>query len=390
MKIMFFARKHRRFTLPIFLTNLFFSLHFAATLYVGSSYLENFFSTRIVSLLFILGAIGNIILFLLSPYLLRLLGNRRFLFSLIVVDIVTTLGLTFSNSSLPVALFFIIRGSILMLIYYSLDIFLEEVSENKSTGRIRGFYLTIMNLAISIAPLLIAYFAFGNNYRTLYFVSTLILIPPLLLSAFSFHNKNVHPHHTQKRTLPFASFIRSKNIWKGTLCAFVLEFFFAFMVVYTPLYLHEYIRFSWQQIGVIFTIMLLPFVLFEWPVGKLADTKYGEKEIMSLGFFLMGLALIFMPFLGHTVVYWTMVLFLSRVGASFVEVTTESYFFKHVDSRDIGFINIYRLVRPIALILAPIIGVLAINVFSFTASFLVIAIIVFWGLKQSLHLKDTR
>lgn len=136
--------------------------------------------------------------------------------------------------------------------------------------------------------------------------------------------------------------------------------------------------------------MLLPFVLFEWPVGKLADTKYGEKEIMSLGFFLMGLALIFMPFLGHTVVYWTMVLFLSRVGASFVEVTTESYFFKHVDSRDIGFINIYRLVRPIALILAPIIGVLAINVFSFTASFLVIAIIVFWGLKQSLHLKDTR
>ncbi len=389
MKVMFFSHKRKKISWPIYVASLFFSLHYAATLYVSSSYLENYFSTRGVSLLFILGALGNIILFLLSPYLLKHLGNRKFLFSLLALEIFSTIGLALGWSALSVAIFFVIRGSILMLIYYSLDIFLEEVTDNKNTGRIRGFYLTLMNLAISLAPLLVARFAVGNNYQTLYWVSSFILLPPLLLSIFSFHNKNVHPKHTEKKSLPFRAFWKSKNIRHVALAAFALELFFAFMVIYTPIYLHQMLGFDWKEIGFAFTVMLLPFVILEWPVGRLADTKYGEKEIMSLGFFLSGISLLLMPFLGKTILVWTAILFLSRVGASLIEVTTESYFFKHVDSRDTSFINIYRLVRPLSIVLVSILGPIVIYTFSFSSSFFVLALVVLYGLKQSLHLKDT-
>jgi MFS family permease len=389
MKVLFLSHRKTPPTLPIYFVNLFFSLHYAATIYVASSYLENFFPTVIVSLFFILGAIGNIILFLLCPYLLKHLGNRKFLFYLLALEIIATIGLALGLSALSVGLFFILRGSILMLIYYSLDIFLEEVSDDKKTGGIRGSYLTVTNIAIASAPLLVAALALGNEYSKLFWISALVLIPALFIAMFSFHNKPVHKKHTAPHSLPFRLFWKSLNVRRVSLASWVLEMFFVFMVIYMPIYLHEVIGFEWSQIGVAFTIMLLPFVMFDWPVGKMADNLYGEKEIMSIGFFIMGLSVLTMLFLGNNIFIWTAVLFLSRVGASFVETTTESYFFKHVDSRDTGFISLYRLTRPLAIIVGAATYALSIYLIGTVPTFFVVTLIVFFGLKQSLYLKDT-
>ena len=62
------------------------------------------------------------------------------------------------------------------------------------------------------------------------------------------------------------------------------------MVIYTPIYLHEHIGLPWSDIGIIFTIMLLPFVLFEFPAGKLADGKWGEKEPPIIGIILIAVS----------------------------------------------------------------------------------------------------
>ncbi len=389
MKVLFLSHRKTPPSLPIYFVNLFFSLHYAATIYVASSYLENFFPTGIVSLFFILGAIGNIILFLLCPYLLKHLGNRKFLFYLLALEIIATIGLALGLSAFSVGLFFILRGSILMLIYYSLDIFLEEISDDKKTGGIRGSYLTVTNIAIASAPLLVAALALGNEYSKLFWISALVLIPALFIAMFSFHNKPVRKKHTAPHSLPFRSFWKSLNVRRVSLASWILEMFFVFMVIYMPIYLHEVIGFEWSQIGVAFTIMLLPFVMFDWPVGKLADNLYGEREIMSIGFFIMGLSVLTMLFLGNNIFIWTAVLFLSRVGASFVETTTESYFFKHVDSRDTGFISLYRLTRPLAIIIGAGTYALSIYLIGTVPTFFVVTLIVFFGLKQSLYLKDT-
>lgn len=161
------------------------------------------------------------------------------------------------------------------------------------------------------------------------------------------------------------------------------------MIVYTPLYLHEVVGFTWAELGIVFAIMLLPFVIFEWPMGLIADKLYGEKEIMSIGFFLAGLSLLVMPFLPGALILWATVLFVSRVGASFVEISTESHFFKHVDSRDSGLISIFRLARPTGIIVGASLGVLSLELFSFEKIFFLLAFIVFLGLKESLYIKDT-
>ena len=55
------------------------------------------------------------------------------------------------------------------------------------------------------------------------------------------------------------------------------------MIIYLPIYLHKNIGLAWSQISIILIIMLLPY-LSSVKLGKLADSKYGEKELMMIGF----------------------------------------------------------------------------------------------------------
>lgn len=169
-----------------------------------------------------------------------------------------------------------------------------------------------------------------------------------------------------------------------------LEFFYSLMVIYTPLYLHNIIGFRWDQIGLMFTIMLTAFIIFQWPMGELADRRLGEREIMSLGFIIASMALVAMPFLGHNFALWTAILFISRIGASWIEVTTESYLFKKVASDDTAIISIFRIARPVSIVLAALTGIIMTSLFPYQSIFWILALTTFLSLYLSNGFKDTR
>jgi predicted MFS family arabinose efflux permease len=248
----------------------------------------------------------------------------------------------------------------------------------------------VANTAIAAAPLLVAFLTPDSDFTLLYFASTLILIPTLFVVLFSFKKLESGVVRAKQSLFEFKLWLKSKNIRRVTNARFILEVFYTIMVIYTPIYLSRNIGFSWTEIGFIFAVMLLPFVLFELPAGELADHWCGEKEIMTIGFFIMGMSLLVMPFLSKDIFAWMVVLFISRVGASFVEVTSESFFFKHVWKSDTGLISIFRLTRPISVILGSLVGAVCLLFLPFKALFLVLAILVFFGTQTSALLKDTR
>ncbi|HEY4528329.1 MAG TPA: MFS transporter [Candidatus Paceibacterota bacterium] len=377
--------------LSVFISVLFLSINFSAVLYVNSTLLSQFFSRETVSVLFVLGAVGNILLFLIAPKLIEKIGKRLLLFFSLILAAASTIGLALGDTPVLVATSFLAYSIIFFIIYYVFDIFLEEVTRDTKTGEIRGLYMTVLNLGIMLGPIILALISVDNNLAPVYLASTVMLVPPILISIFDLHSKtqkwhNAHPHH---HLLPFRLWWRTKSVRRVTLTKLVLEIFFAIMVIYTPIYLHSNLGFEWSELGVMFTIVLLPFVILEWPAGLLADRFFGEKEMMSVGFVLMGGALLIMPYLGPVFLIWTLVLLLSRVGASLVEVMSESYFFKHVDGQDTRLISIYRLARPVGIVIGSALGAVVLNLVSFQTIFLVLAIIALFGLKESLTLKDT-
>jgi MFS family permease len=375
---------------PVFVSTFFLSIHFGAILYLNSALLGKFFKPETVSLLFLIGALGNIIFFLFVPKLIERFGKRLLLISFLLVTELSTLSLAFAQTDLLVVLSFVVYLSVLFMNFYCLDIFLEELSINEKTGEIRGVYLTIVNFGIALGPLVLALGVREEVFQIIYLTAALLLVPPIILSLFSFKTKMPKWHSLHHQALlPFRDWWQTKSVRRATLTKLVLEIFFAFMIIYIPIYLHEVLGFEWSVLGVMFTIMLLPFVLFQWPVGELADRFVGEKEFMIAGFAIMIITLLVMPYLEASVVVWTMVLFLSRVGASLVEVTSDSYFFKHVEARDTGLLSIFRLTRPASLVLGAAAGTLFLNFFSFEKLFFVLAAVVFLGFKEALSLRDT-
>ena len=377
--------------IPIFIAIFFLSFHSGTIIYVNSSLLNNFFKSDIVSLLFFAGALGNALLFLFIPKLIRQIGKNVLLFVFIILTVASTLGLAFFDKAFWVLISFVVYSSFLLMIYYCFDIFLEEISEDKNTGRIRGLYFTIINTGIALGPLLLTTLTEDDNLKIIYIAAALLLIPPFILTLFSFksHSPKEHRPYHPHAFLPYKTWWKTKNIRHVTLARFVLEFFFVFMIIYIPIYLHNIIGFEWSELGIIITIALLPFIFLEWPAGRLADKLWGEKEIMSAGFLITGVSLLFMPFIGKVFIIWMIILFASRVGASLVEVMTESYFFKHVNSDDTGLISIFRLTRPVSIIFGSMVGVLVLNLFSFEKIFFILVIVILFGLRESLHLKDT-
>ena len=163
------------------------------------------------------------------------------------------------------------------------------------------------------------------------------------------------------------------------------------MIIYTPIYLNQYIGFNWEKIGIIFTIMLLPYILFELPIGYLADWRFGEKEFLTAGFLITSLSTVAIVFIGSTnFILWIIILFLTRVGASFIQISSESYFFKQVDDTNVNIISFFRNASPLAYIIAPLIATIFLTFFAYQYLFLALALIMLFGLRYSLTLHDTK
>ena len=162
------------------------------------------------------------------------------------------------------------------------------------------------------------------------------------------------------------------------------------MTVYCPIYLNKTMGFGWESIGIILTIMLLPFPLIQYPLGKLADRKYGEKEMMAMGFALMGLATIVLAFVKvPNIALWALILFITRIGAATTEVMMETYFFKTVSPRDSAALGIFRITRPVSYFIAPAIMMVGLVFTSNAYMFAVIGVISLLALYPTLTIKDT-
>jgi len=90
------------------------------------------------------------------------------------------------------------------------------------------------------------------------------------------------------------------------------------------------------------------------------------------------------------VVVWALLLFVTRIGASFVEITTESYFFKKIEPKDSRIVALYRAVDPIAFMVAPVVSTLTLLVIDIRYTFIVLGAIMLTGNLYSLKLHDSR
>lgn len=361
----------------LYFLTFFLSIQFAFTAYVNSTYLANFVSTKSVGLIFTFSALLAIIGLFFIPKILSKYCNHKILFSLVSVSLVSLFGLFSSQTALWIIFFFVLYLLTNYLIVFSRDIFIESYSEDKTTGKTRGLILTATNLGWIFAPLVSGLIIKYFGYSQMYLLAAAFMFIGLIFILGPIRKLKDLPHRRIPLLETIKKMIANKDIKKIYLANFMLQFFYSWMVVYTPIYLNQNLGFSWDKIGIIFMVMLTPFILIEYPLGKLSD-KIGEKRLLIAGFIITGLSTSLISFLTNpNLITMSIVLFMTRVGAATIEIMTESYFFRKVGALDADIISFFRNTFPLSYIIAPFLAVIFFVFFPFNYMFLALGIIMF-------------
>lgn len=375
----------------IYFLGFLWSLAFALPLYVQSSFVGSIVGLENIGLVIFISNLMSFITLVWYGRLIKRFSNYYVSVGIVVLNLIAVIFLV-TSAGLWSLVFYIAVFVTMMLFGVNLDVFLETISDDNFTGRIRTTMLTVANIAIFFAPLLMGYLVGDDNYLRIYLIGGVIFFPVLILLFFQ---KKLMSDKVEYHERSFAVlrkiFKQNKNIPRIFMIQFALRFFFAAMVLYTPIYLHQYLGFPWTEIGPMFTIMLLPFLLLQIPAGRLADKTLGEKEMTIVGLlFMIVFTFVVTIFSSESWLMWAFVLFLTRVGASLVEAMNESYFFKQVSSKDIDVINIFRDLQPIGWLSAAAVSFVLLHYFSIMAIFVAIIIVLVLALWPAIRLVDTK
>lgn len=374
----------------IFPIGILMGFSMALPAYITSTFLSQFVNPRSVGVIYTISSVFAIIIFALTPYILKKIGNLKLTLFVIIAAFISLIGLAFIKSSIITPILFVFYFLYVAIIVFNLDIFVEHSSENALTGGIRGAYLAFINSSWIISQVFVAFIIGDSDYWKIFLAAAVILVPMAILIIKRFGDFKDPPYEEINYRAAWAGLLGDKNLFGIFSANFMLHFFYSWMVIYTPIYLHEYIGFDWKQIALIFSVMLIPFVVTEYPLGKLADKKLGEKELLIVGFLIMIITSGIMSFINaKSLLIWMTILFISRIGASTVEAMSEIYFFKKTNESDAGYLSIFRTSKAWAYIIGPLgaTGLLFFTEIRFM--FLALALIMILGVFASSMIKDT-
>ena len=375
------------------LANFLAQYHHYLIAFVLSAYLASFVGEAYVGYAVAGGSLIAVLALLAAPSIFSQYGTKNVLTVLALLQIAALLGLSLADNTIVVIVLFALQSVLAFAMFIGIDLLVEsQTIREGETGNARGIMLTITNMAVIAGTLSLSYLATQFDYSKTFIAAALVLVPFVYMAIQKLPNlSHAAPPSRALPTALITEIIRSPTLRATVAAHFLLQLFFSWMIVYSPILLHDYIRFGWNDIGLLLTLAMIPYVVLNYPLGYIADRWLGEKEILIAGFIVLALTTLMMSFIdGVSFAAWATVLIMSRIGAAMVETMTETHFFKHVSEKNPAAISTFRMLRPLSNIVAPLIAVVALTTLTLPASFAVFGIIMLLGIPVSLAIKDSK
>src|SRR3989344_2561866 len=258
--------------------NLFGRLHYYLIALVISNYLAQFMDD--IALGWVIAGASVVVAasLIVSPSIFTRFGTNRVIMLLGAGEAVAALGLLSADSAATAAFFFALQGVFSFNIFLGIDLLLEAQSANEETGRLRGIFLVVSNTTVLAASLALSGILYDNNFGSVFSVALALLIPFLALTAFFLPPISNPVAASSESFLTSLKTIAIRPSMIPVLIGhFLVLLFFTWEIYYLPLYLVEHIGFSWQVVSALFAISVLPYIFFEYPMGRIADKYIGEK-----------------------------------------------------------------------------------------------------------------
>jgi len=370
------------YTKILYFAYFFFSWGMGFTVYSNSSVIESINGRESIGVIYGISAALSLVLSTwVTPHVIKFLGNRKTVGLAILLELLAILGIKYITEPKLFAVSFILFLAAQILISFNFDIFFEHNTKKDNSGKARGIVVALQHIGRMFGPIIAAVLTVRIGIRAPYdFSLILILITGILLY---FATKNFK----DKVYVP-SSFIKSlriisqrPDIYKPLSSILLLQIFYALMVTFVPVYLSDVQNIKPESLGVIFTVMLTPFVVLGYPMGKNIDSGASGKRAARYGLFIMAITTIAFPFINTTsLVIWGLVLLMSRVGAVMLETAGEGIFFKSINEEETELLGIMRDMQPVGYFIASFISVIILFFGKIEFIFYVVGLILIIGI----------
>jgi len=221
----------------------------------------------------------------------------------------------------------VVRTFFLVATYLAMGLFVREYATVGSMGKSEGQYFTIANLGWLLGPLFGGLLATAYSFNAVFIISAIPqIVIALMLFFIPLKETPTYDHHKSS----LLDYLKHKDL----MVLYVLEFglFAWWTMIYTfmPLYANS-VGFAPKIIGYAMFLAALPLILFEMPIGKLAD-GHGFRKYISLGFIIIAGIMLLVNFVNPF--YKIMIIGLATLGAAFIEPLLETYFFTHAKTKE--------------------------------------------------------
>ncbi len=369
------------YTKILYLAYFFFSWGIGFTVYSNSSVIEAVNGRDSIGPIYAISAALTLFLSTwIIPHVVKFLGNRKTVALAIALELLAIIGIKFVSDPSLFAISFILFLAAQILISFSFDIFFEHNTNTQNSGKVRGFVVALQHIGRMLGPILAAVISVKMGLRAPYAISFALLLLTGALLYFAtkeFRDKTYVP---SSLIGSLKVILARPNVFKPLWSLLLLQTFYAVMVAFVPIYLLDVINIDLESLGVIFTIMLAPFVLLAYPIGKIIDGGVSGRRAARYGLIIMALATLTIPFVHSKSLWvWGMILFISRIGAVLLETAGEAIFFKGIKEEETELLGIMRDTQPIGYFIGSIIAMLTLVLGSLVHIFYVIAIILLIG-----------
>jgi MFS family permease len=376
-----------------YLLTILYALHYGIPLYATSSYLHQYFNSSWVSALYMLGSFAALIGSMSVARYMRKFHSYGFTAAVVVAEIITVIAFGITQNPFFIGLFFAAHFLLQTLLYICLNVFIESFSKHAETGSIRGLFLTLLNIGILVSPIIGGVILSLSSFTMLYTVSALMLIPFLILLKIYLYHIDEPAYERINMLQALRSAWGNRNIRAALIAEFVVQCFYAVMIIYSPLYLATLGIPLTTYLGVILPFALIPLVVLPYELGYLADKKWGEKELMIGGLLVLALTVFLCVVVkSPNPTVWMLIFLLSRIGAACVETMAFAYYFKKVGPEDASLTAVFTNTLSAATITVGALGA-AIGPFLVERPqlmFVILGIGILWSVSYVLPMRDTR
>lgn len=384
------TRKNR--LLVIYIMTLLYAFHYGIPMYAASTFLSKIFGAPFLGVIYMIAGFLTLAVSIHIAQYLKHFHTYSFTMGIVISQIIITLALGLTNNAFLLGLFFVMHFILASLIFTCLNVFLENFSNNGETGEVRGVFFTLFNLGFLVSPFISGAILAKSGFTSLFIVSSFLLIPFVFFLHHYFKKIKDHNFISVNLFQAFKKAWKNKDTRGALLAVILLECFFAMLVIYLPLRIISLGIPLTTYLTAVLPIALIPLVIMPYELGIIADTKLGEKELMILGLLILATsAFTISAITSSNILVWILILILSRIGAALVETMSYTYYFKKISAKDVDLTSLFSNMRNFSITITSFFGIIIspLVIIYPTIMFVMLGIIILWGITQVLHIHDT-